>query len=156
MVDLTWRTLAPVEEERTYPAVVTELKLESAWTLPGFLWDTLRVRHQLGGTPGVVGLALRAKPMARTFWTISAWESRAAIGRFLPAGAHGDVMHAYEEVLEHARFLTTEVDGAKLPVDVAEGIGWLRAAPATEIHTVVDAVADREPSPRASPEPGTR
>jgi hypothetical protein len=51
----------------------SRLPLRSYRDIPAFLLWTLRIRRQLAGTAGVVGYALDAHLLRKTFWTVSAW-----------------------------------------------------------------------------------
>ncbi|CAM5426624.1 hypothetical protein GCM10010345_29470 [Streptomyces canarius] len=53
-----------------------------------FLVRTPAVRRQGGRAPGAYGATLGAQPLRRTFWTLSAWESAAALKEFARSGAH--------------------------------------------------------------------
>src|SRR5207237_10931130 len=68
--------------------MASRLPLKSFRALPGFLRSTLQIRKQLAGTDGLIGYSLLAQLPRKTFWTVSAWESRAALRRFDTTDPH--------------------------------------------------------------------
>ena len=85
---------------------VSRLELARRRDVPGFLVAALRIRRHALRTPGCVGLALRAQPFRRTFWTLSAWDDQAAIGAFMRSDGHRAVMVAYRGRMAGSHFHT--------------------------------------------------
>jgi heme-degrading monooxygenase HmoA len=97
--------------------LLTYLPLRSARRLPAFLRFTRKIQRQLAGAPGLVGYTLRAKPLRRQFWTLSAWESAEALEAFVVAAPHRDVMAALASDLGDGRFFRRgTARGSELPL----------------------------------------
>ncbi|MCZ9342269.1 DUF3291 domain-containing protein, partial [Streptomyces sp. TRM76130] len=90
MPTLPWIT--PNPPPRTGAGVhvyVSRFETRTLWGAVRFLVRTPGVWRQVGRAPGAYGAALRARPLRRTFWTLSAWESPQALAAFARSGAHG-------------------------------------------------------------------
>ena len=74
-----------------------------------------RIVAQLQQTPGVIGLAMIARPLRKQFWTLSAWESDDALRAFVAAGSHADTMHAMTPHVGATRFVRWKLRGADVP-----------------------------------------
>jgi hypothetical protein len=111
-----WRRLSPPEPDTEYLVMASRLPLRSATRIPWFLGLTVSVARQLERTPGLVGYALRAQPLARTFWTLSAWVDDAALAAFVRELPHRDVMVRLRRQMGATRFVTWRVPGSRLPV----------------------------------------
>ncbi len=95
---------------------VSRLELKRARDVPGFLVAALRIRHITLRSPGAVGVSIRAEPLLRTFWTLSAWESEDAIRAFVRSDYHRSVMAKYRDRMTGAHFNTwSEVDTTMRP-----------------------------------------
>jgi heme-degrading monooxygenase HmoA len=88
MPALPWASRATVDADRDYVVMASRLPLARYRHLPGFLRATAAIRRQLAATDGLVGYSLDAHPLAKTFWTVSAWRSRAALEAFSQADPH--------------------------------------------------------------------
>src|ERR1700751_3329476 len=74
-----WRTFGSPEPERDYVALLSYLPLKSYWRIPIFFFYTAQVVKQLASADGVVGYSALARPLAKQFWTLSAWNDDAAL-----------------------------------------------------------------------------
>jgi quinol monooxygenase YgiN len=63
-----------------YLVMASRLPLRNITSTLRFLRAVAAIRKQLSSTEGLVGYALRAKPVARDYWTLSAWKDRDALG----------------------------------------------------------------------------
>jgi len=86
MPPLPWRTSQPVDPEVSYAVAITKLPLQSHLRIPSILLATVRVMRQLKRSEGLIGYALKADLLHKTFWTMSAWQDRDALTAF---DAHG-------------------------------------------------------------------
>jgi quinol monooxygenase YgiN len=50
------------------------------------------VRKQLAAAGGLIGYTLRARPLARDYWTLSVWTDRIALREFMRTPPHVQVM----------------------------------------------------------------
>lgn len=91
---------------------------------------TLTVVRQLEGTPGLVGYALDAELLRKTFWTLSAWDSATSLGAFARSLPHTRVIRELRGRMSPTTFVTWELAGTDLPVS------WEDAR--TRIHVAAD------------------
>src|SRR5262245_52783969 len=70
---------------------VTRLHMASAFRLPQFLWSSLAVGRQARRARGFVGGWL-GNDAERGFWTVTVWDSAAAMQAFRNGGRHVKVM----------------------------------------------------------------
>ena len=103
-------------------AVVMASRLEvvSLTSVPNFFLKSMVVWRQVLKSPGVLGVSLRAQPLARTFWTLSAWESREALNAFSHSDPHARIVAKLRPVTKDALFVFWETDSADLPASWEE------------------------------------
>jgi hypothetical protein len=70
----------------------SRFELRTAWRSPQFLIYSLRLWRQARRSAGVLGVSLRAHPLAGEFWTLSAWTSRQALTGFAGTDPHATAM----------------------------------------------------------------
>jgi heme-degrading monooxygenase HmoA len=88
MPALPWKRTEDVDPDAELVVMGSRLPLRSHLRIPGFLAATLRIRGQLATAPGLVGYALDAQLLAKTFWTVSAWRSREELKAFAATDPH--------------------------------------------------------------------
>jgi hypothetical protein len=87
------------------------------------------VTRQLQHSPGLVGYSLLAAPLAKTFWTLSAWEDRHALATFTRALPHVQVMKDLRpHMMSTSRFIRWAVHRSSLPVSWADAFMRLNEA----------------------------
>jgi heme-degrading monooxygenase HmoA len=128
--------------------MASRLRLTSVRHLPRFLRASMRVDAQAKAAPGRIESRLHAQLPARTFWTLSVWETEDAMRRFVRTAPHADVMRdlGRRGMIASAEFRSWEQPaGAGLPSweDVAA-----RFSGSTE-RRPVEAVDRRERGDRA-------
>jgi hypothetical protein len=87
--------------------------------------------RQLERTVGVVGYSLRAQPMSKTFWTLSAWTGETELAEFVRTMPHLAVMGRLRPHMEATRFITWTVPGRLLPIRWEDAIERLMGSTAT-------------------------
>jgi hypothetical protein len=70
------------------------------------------VRKQLATADGLIGYTLRAKPMARDYWTLSVWQDDAALRQFMRTSPHVQIMKSLRPVMGPTKFVTWTVSAA--------------------------------------------
>ncbi|HUG31266.1 MAG TPA: DUF3291 domain-containing protein [Acidimicrobiia bacterium] len=126
MPAIPWRNLSRVEPGREYLVMASRLPLISHWRIPMFMRLTLVVARQLNRTPGLVGYGLLARPIAKTFWTLSAWEDRQALAAFTRAMPHLQVMKDLQpHMMSTTKFTQWAVPGSSLPVSWVDAFAQL-------------------------------
>lgn len=115
MIPSPWKRLAEPEPGTKYLVLLTYLPLLRHGTIPRFLRDTRRIAEQLEGTRGVIGYSLKANPLWKDFWTLSAWENEVALRGFSYNGVHRDVMLSLKAEMGETKFTRWTVWGRDLP-----------------------------------------
>lgn len=93
---------------------VTRLRLGSWLRLPQFLLDNERAAGQARHSPGFVkGALLADRKLA--FWTITGWESQAAMKGYRGSEAHASVMPKLAKWCDEAITTRWEQESAELP-----------------------------------------
>lgn len=125
MAGTPWRQLSTVEPDRDYLVMASWLPLASHRTIPKFLRLTLAVARQLEDTAGLVGYSLLAQPLAKTFWTLSAWQDGKALAAFTRTMPHSQVMNELRPFMTTSKFSQWTVVGSLLPVTWHDAMGQL-------------------------------
>ena len=93
---------------------VTRLRIRSIWFMPLFAWDTLRSLRQVKRAVGFQEGSLL--PDRRfTFWTMTAWDSRESMRRYMTSGAHKAAMPMLMKWCDEASVVHWEQADEKLP-----------------------------------------
>jgi hypothetical protein len=111
-----WKSFGQPDSVREYVALLSSLPLKSSWRLPWFFVYTAQVIRQLKESPGLIGYSLLARPLARNFWTLSAWESEALLKGFVRNPPHVRLKVALAAHMRETRFVRWNVKGAELPL----------------------------------------
>ncbi len=128
MIPSPWKRLAEPEPEGTYLVLLTYLPLKRYRIIPRFLRDTRRIAEQLEGARGVIGYSLKANPLWKDFWTLSAWEHEVALRGFSYTGVHRDVMLGLRDEMAPTKFTRWTVRGRELPPDWKQALAREAAA----------------------------
>ena len=120
-MDMPWKKITPVNPNGEYLALLTYLPLKKHRTIPRFFWSTFAIQKQLAGSAGILGYALRAKPLERNFWTMSAWLDEKSLMDFALRIPHSQVMKALAPHMGPTNFIRWKVAGSDVPLrwDVA-------------------------------------
>jgi hypothetical protein len=86
-----WTSTATPAPDATVHVVVTEFHLPRMRDTLPFLRSTRQITASLREAEGLVGYALQARILRRTYRTVSAWRSPDDARRFARAGAHGRI-----------------------------------------------------------------
>ena len=90
MPALPWLAVETPDPEADLIVMASRLPLRSHGDIPRFLRHTWLIRRQLTRSPGLVGYSLDAHPLAKTFWTVSAWQGLPDMGSFDRASPHAE------------------------------------------------------------------
>lgn len=103
---------------------VTRLRLRALYLFPAFALHTVRSTRQLRSAAGYMAGRVVGSG-ARTFWTITLWESEAAMRAYRNSGAHMRAMPKLIGWCDEAAVAHWEQRGAELPIvaDAARRLG---------------------------------
>jgi hypothetical protein len=116
MPALPWSTRTQAQPDQHCVVMASRLPLVHYRHIPAFLRQTMAIRRQLGGTDGLIGYALDANLLHKTFWTVSAWSDRDALAAFNRADPHRGAVTAIRPAMATTTFVTWTCDGSDLPI----------------------------------------
>lgn len=125
MPTIPWRRVLTPAPDAEYLVMASRLPLRSMSRVPWFMGLTVSVVRQLERTDGLVGYSLRAQPLAKTFWTLSAWTDDDALGAFVRETPHMAVMSKLRPHMRPTRFITWTAPGTALPVPWEDAVARL-------------------------------
>ena len=126
MPAIPWRNLSLIEPEREYLVMASRLPLKTHRRIPKFVRLTLAVSRQLHRTSGLVGYSFLARPISKTFWTMSAWEDRRALAAFTRTMPHLQVMKELQtHMMSTTKFTQWTIPGSSFPVSWVEALAQL-------------------------------
>jgi hypothetical protein len=102
--------------------MASRLELRRLRDVPPFLAAALKIRRQMLGSPGVLGLSLIARPLHRTFWTLSAWQDQAALSADVGRQPHRQIMTHFRPRMAGAAFVTWTAPATALPIPWDEAL----------------------------------
>ncbi len=123
-----WKRLVEVDPEREYLAIVTYLPLERYTEIREFLRATKQVVRQLEESAGAVAYSLDAHLPRKRFWTLSVWETSAALSSFARAEPHRALTREYGARMPGFATARWEVSGTAVPPSWTEARTRLQAA----------------------------
>lgn len=100
--------------------MASRFEVRSLRDVPGFFLASITVWRQARRSPGAWGVALKAQPLRRTFWTVSAWSDRAAVGTYARTEPHLSTMRRKRSVMRDSTFVFWSVPAAELPITWSE------------------------------------
>ena len=115
-MDSPWIKFATPDMDREYFAILSYLPLNKYGAIPAFLKFTFQIQKQSGATPGIIGYSLRAKPLSRNFWTLSAWTDEKRLMDFVAKIPHGQAMKAMIQHMGATKFTKWNILGSALPL----------------------------------------
>ncbi|WP_031073068.1 DUF3291 domain-containing protein [Streptomyces sp. NRRL WC-3742] len=116
MPTLPWITPNPTTPGTEAVVMASRFEVRSLADVPRFFLKAMAVWKQLHSTPGVVGASLVARPLKRTFYTLSAWESREALNAFAAAEPHRTVMTGLRSTTKESTFTFWQAPVDRLPI----------------------------------------
>lgn len=104
-------------DDTTVHVLTSMLPLHRYRDVPRFLTWTRKIRTQLRTADGCAGYSLDARPLRKTFYTLSAWSDPEAMNRFVHSGQHADMLADMAGRLGQPTFVEYAEPGAALPLD---------------------------------------
>jgi hypothetical protein len=120
MPALPWTTgpFKPTDDQELH-VLTSTLPLASYRDVPRFLRWAMQIRKQLATTDGVAGYSLDARLLRKTFYTLSAWQDRDAMNRFVHSGQHAAMLADMAGRLGQSTFVESSTHANALPLDWA-------------------------------------
>ncbi|MEU6156767.1 DUF3291 domain-containing protein [Streptomyces sp. NPDC047130] len=116
MPTLPWTVSTPPPEGADVHVFASRFETRTRWGALRFFLGTPAVRRQVATAPGAYGASLRAAPLRRTFWTVSAWESPEALRAFARSGPHGPAARRLAATMKDKRYASWRAPADGLPV----------------------------------------
>ncbi|HEY5837060.1 DUF3291 domain-containing protein [Streptomyces sp.] len=116
MPTLPWTTPNPGTPGTQALVMASRLEVRSLKDVPRFFVKSLSAWNQVRKAPGALGASLIAQPLKRTFWTLSAWESKDALYVFAGTEPHRGIMNGLRPTMRDSTFTFWEVPVEQLPV----------------------------------------
>jgi hypothetical protein len=117
---LPWKSFATPESDREYPAHLSHLPLTTFRAMPKFFRFVIGIRRQLAHSEGLIGYSLDANVPGKGFWTLSVWEDRESLWRFVQRLPHSRAMTDLLPHMRQTEFFHFEVEGSSVPPDWQE------------------------------------
>jgi 3-phenylpropionate/trans-cinnamate dioxygenase ferredoxin subunit len=112
---LPWTSFIEAENNKMYPALLSHLPLATFRAMPKFFRFVFAIRRQLAESEGLIGYSLDAHPLAKEFWTLSVWEDRDSLWRFVHRLPHSRTMQDLLPHMGETGFFHFEVKGSSVP-----------------------------------------
>jgi hypothetical protein len=106
----------PPSAEGSVTVMASRLELRRIGDVPSFLAAALRIRRQMLGSAGALGVSLIARPLHRTFWTLSAWQDQAALRAATGGQPHVQLMRRFRPRMAGSSFVTWTAPATDLPI----------------------------------------
>lgn len=116
MPTLPWTIPNPPQPQTRALVMASRLEVRSLMDVPRFFWKSLALWQQVRKAPGAVGASLIAEPLKRTFWTLSAWESKEALYKYVRTEPHFSAMTSLRSIMKDSAFTFWEVPVEELPI----------------------------------------
>jgi hypothetical protein len=120
MPALPWKSFSVPDPVRDYVVMASRLPLARYRDLAAFMSATGAIRTQLADADGLIGYALDAHPVQKTFWTVSAWDSQESLDAFSHADPHRTRVTVIRPRMRPTTFTFWSVPGADLPISWAQ------------------------------------
>jgi hypothetical protein len=128
MPDLPWTARAEMEPGTDYLVMASHLPLRRITATVRFFRGVSAVRKQLATADGLIGYTLRAKPLARDYWTLSVWKDNTALRVFMRTSPHIQLMTSLKPYMGPTKFVTWTISAADGRPGMAGALEHLRMA----------------------------
>ena len=105
--------------DRELHVLTSTLPLTRYRDVPRFLSWAMQIRKQLATSDGCAGYSLDARVLRKTFYTLSAWQDRDAMNRFVHSGRHAAMLADMAGRLGPSTFVEYGTRANGLPLDWA-------------------------------------
>ncbi len=101
-----------MEPGSDYLVMASHLPLKRISSTVRFFRGVSAVRKQLATADGLVGYTLRAKPLARDYWTLSVWNDNTTLGEFMRTPPHVQLMASLKPLMGPTKFVTWTISAS--------------------------------------------
>jgi quinol monooxygenase YgiN len=108
-MDLPWTSRADMQPGAEYLVMASHLPLKRLTGTVRFFRAVSAIRKQLAGADGLVGYTLRAKPLARDYWTLSVWQDETALHAFMRTPPHAGLMTSLRPLMGPTKFMIWKI-----------------------------------------------
>jgi quinol monooxygenase YgiN len=115
MPTLPWTVPNPPQGE-TALVMASRFEVRSLKDVPRFFLKSLSAWRQVRSAPGCFGASLVARPFARTFLTLSAWDDRASLMAYNATDPHKSIVTAMRPTMKTSVFVFWNTGTADLPI----------------------------------------
>ncbi|MFD8393984.1 DUF3291 domain-containing protein [Streptomyces sp. NPDC059680] len=115
--------------------MASRLEVRSLSDVPRFFLRSLIAWKQVRGAQGALGASLIADPLSRTFWTLSAWESRDLLYTYAKTEPHNSIMKGLRSTMRQSVFTFWEVPIDELPITWADAKRRLAEQQTSDAHS---------------------
>ncbi|GAA3779302.1 hypothetical protein GCM10022403_012450 [Streptomyces coacervatus] len=96
--------------------MASRLELRSLLGVPKFFLLSLVIFQQVRSSPGLLGASLKAEPLKRTFWTLSAWRDQEALNTFNKTDPHAKSVRGLRPGMKGSVFVFWNTEREQLPI----------------------------------------
>ena len=114
-----------MEPGTDYLVMASYLPLKRITATARFFRAVSAVRKQLATADGLIGYTLRAKPLARDYWTLSVWKDDTALREFMRTSPHVQIMTSLKPFMGPTKFVTWTIPAADGRPNMAGGLEHL-------------------------------
>ncbi|KQV20062.1 MULTISPECIES: hypothetical protein [unclassified Kitasatospora] len=139
MPTLPWTVPNPPAKHADALIMASRFEVRSLKDVPRFFLNSLAAWRQVRHAPGAFGASLIARPLQRTFLTLSAWDNRASLAAYRDTDPHSRIVTAMRPTMKQSTFVFWTTSADSLP------ISW------TEAERRLDEEATRKEERNASP-----
>jgi heme-degrading monooxygenase HmoA len=107
-----WKSFQQLEPDREYIAMASSIPARDHSSTWRMFRGSTAIRKQLASTDGVIGFSLLARPIRKQYATLSVWIDEDALGEFVAASPHQEVMTGLRPAMGPTRFVRWTIDGA--------------------------------------------
>jgi hypothetical protein len=116
MLPTPWKSFAAPRDDKEYVALLSFLPLKRYRTIPKLVRMMFAIQSQLAKSHGLIGYSLGAEPMAKRFWTVSAWEDRQSLRDFVEQIPHSRIMQELAPHMDKTGFAEWTVRASEIPI----------------------------------------
>jgi quinol monooxygenase YgiN len=126
-MDLPWTSRADLQPGSEYLVMASHLPLKRFAATVRFFRAVSAIRKQLADADGLVGYTLRAKPLARDYWTLSVWQDENTLRAFMRTPPHLQIMSSLKPLMGPTKFVTWTISAADDRPSMATALKHLAA-----------------------------